>query len=347
MSFALLGLVFGISGKKIYDWYRNVLSGFTDADVQEKLHSCDTVDKDLIDKETGEVKKILVPILKPENFGENMAADDKNIGGEGYTVISNKDTGKIAALITSVKAGIVSDALIKNVPAKILMAVKTVTKDLAENYDWIARNCFMNAMRIADKFHVIQLAMEALQAVRIRYRQEVLSKERKKKEKWKEQGNKMKDYPEQNQVQTFENGETEKTLLARSRYLLFKFNNQWAETQAERAGILFREFPEIKEAYDLTCSFRNFYKCKVGPGHRARESLEQWYEKTKKTKIEEIKNFRHTVKRHEGEILNHFEEGHTNAFAESLNNKIQSFVRSNYGIRDRDFFHYRILKHFS
>jgi hypothetical protein len=43
------------------------------------------------------------------------------------------------------------------------------------------------------------------------------------------------------------------------------------------------------------------------------------------------------MKRHEGEIMNYFEEGHTNAFAESLNNKIQGFVRSNYGIRDRDF----------
>jgi transposase len=114
--------------------------------------------------------------------------------------------------------------------------------------------------------------------------------------------------------------------------------------RAERARILFWEFPEIKEAHDIICSFRNFYKCKIGKGHRARESLDKWY---KKTKIEEIKNFRHTVKRHEGEIMNYFEEGHTNAFAESLNNKIQSFVRSNYGVRDRDFFHFRLMKFLS
>jgi transposase len=29
----------------------------------------------------------------------------------------------------------------------------------------------MNAMKIADKFHVIKLAMEALQAIRVRFRQ--------------------------------------------------------------------------------------------------------------------------------------------------------------------------------
>jgi transposase len=245
------------------------LSGFDDPEAQKRLHEHDTVDPALIDKETGKPKKVFVPILKPENFGENMTTDDKNIGGEVYTAISNKDTGKIAVLIMSVKAGIVSDVLLKNVPAKILMAVKTVTKDLAENYDWMARTCFMNAMKIADKFHVIQLAMEALQAIRIRYRQAAITKEREQKEKWKKDGNKRKDLPD---AETYENGETEKTLLARSRYLLFKFREQWTESQEERATILFREFPEIKEAYDLICSFRNFYKCKsekdTGHGNR-------------------------------------------------------------------------------
>jgi transposase len=65
------------------------------------------------------------------------------------------------------------------------MAVKTVSKDLAENYDWMARTCFMNAMKIADKFHVIKLAMEALQAVRIRLRQTALTNERERREEWK------------------------------------------------------------------------------------------------------------------------------------------------------------------
>jgi len=319
------------------------LSGFTDTEVQERLHEHDAFDKDLIDKESGERKKVSVPILKKENFGENMAIDDKNIGGEGYTVISNKETGKIAALIMSTKAGIITDVL-KTIPIHILMSIKTISKDLAENYDWIARTCFMNAMRIADKFHVIKLGMEALQAIRVRYRQAVLTKEREKKEEWKKTGKKMKDFPK---TKVFESGETEKELLARSRYLLFSFREQWKESHAERVIILFREFPEIKEAYDLICSFRNFYKCKVGDKNRARESLNQWYEKTKKSKVKEIKNFRHTVKRHEGEIMNYFDEGHSNAFAESLNNKIQRFVRSNYGVRERDFFHFRLMKFLS
>jgi hypothetical protein len=59
------------------------LSGFDDPEAQKRLHEHDTVDPALIDKETGKPKKVFVPILKPENFGENMTIDDKNIGGEG------------------------------------------------------------------------------------------------------------------------------------------------------------------------------------------------------------------------------------------------------------------------
>jgi transposase len=215
-------------------WYRNVLSGFDDPEAQKRLHEHDTVDPALIDKETGKPKKVFVPILKPENFGENMTIDDKNIGGEGYTVISNKDTGKIAALIMSVKAGIVSDVLLKNVPTKILMAVKTVTKDLAENYDWIARTCFMNAMKIADKFHVIKLAMEALQAIRVRFRQAALTAERERREQWKKDGKQDKRFSQSQNI--FENGETEKDPPgSKSISPVQDSEKQWTETQAERA----------------------------------------------------------------------------------------------------------------
>ena len=72
-----------------------------------------------------------------------------------------------------------------------------------------------------------------------------------------------------------------------------------------------------------------------------------WYQKVEDIEIPEIQNFADSVRNHEGQILRYFDEGHTNAFAESLNNKIQRFVRSNYGIRDRDFFHFRLLLHFS
>jgi transposase len=342
LSFSLLGKIFGLSGKKIYEWYRNVLSSFTDTAEQEALHAHDTEDRSLIDKVTKKFKKVLVPIFKPENFGKDMAVDDKNMGGEGYTIFSNKKTGKVALMAMTTKAGILMNML-QQIPLKIRMAVDKISKDLAEGYDWVARSMFMNALRIADKFHVICLALEALQDVRVRYRQEVLSEERKRSQKAQKEGKKYRASPQKK----CSNGETIKEILARSRYLLFRFQRQWTEVQEQRAEILFELFPEIKKAYSVICSFRSFYNCKVGNVGKARKSLEKWHRKAKVSHIPEIQNFLSTVKKHEPDILAYFVDGHTNAFAESLNSKFQRFIQSNYGIRDRNFFHFRIKKHFS
>jgi len=333
-----------------------VLSGFTDQETQRELHQHDIYDPKLIDKDTGKIKTIAVPILKPENFGDDMAIDDKNISGEEYTIISNKNTGKIAIMAQTTKASLM-EKILNLIPVKVLFSVKTISKDLAAGYDWIARTCFMAAMRIADKFHVLKLGFEALQSIRIRYRQEALSKERKRREAHKsielEKREIAKIRGEVYRVKKppllkkLENGETILELLARSRYLLFKFKEDWTTSQEERADILFKEFPEIKTAYNLICIFRLFYKTKIGKLDIAKKRLKKWLEQVSKENIEEIINFSFIIQRHEGEIMNYFEEGHTNAYAESLNSKIQNFVNSNSGTRDRDFFHFRIKQYFS
>ncbi|MCS2228805.1 transposase [Bacteroides fragilis] len=40
--------------------------------------------------------------------------------------------------------------------------------------------------------------------------------------------------------------DTLRQLLARSRYLLFKAPGKWTDSQKRRAGILFKQFPDIK-----------------------------------------------------------------------------------------------------
>jgi hypothetical protein len=41
-------------------------------------------------------------------------------------------------------------------------------------------------------------------------------------------------------------------------------------------------------------------------------------------------------------IFNYFIKGDTNAIAESINNKIQRFIMTNQGTRDREFFYFRL-----
>ena len=40
--------------------------------------------------------------------------------------------------------------------------------------------------------------------------------------------------------------------------------------------------------------------------------------------------------------MNYFIKGKTNAKAEAINSKIQRSIAANYGVRDRDFFMYRL-----
>lgn len=46
--------------------------------------------------------------------------------------------------------------------------------------------------------------------------------------------------------EVFSNGDTLRQLLARNRYLLFKAPGKWTDSQKRRAGILFKQFPDIK-----------------------------------------------------------------------------------------------------
>lgn len=331
-----------------------VLSGFEKKESKYELHKNDTKSPTEIDRKTGEAKTIFVPILEEKNFGEHMAIDEKNIAKEIYTIISNRITGKIALMIMTTKIKLIKDALYK-LSNKTLFSIKSITMDLAQGYDDLAREVFMNAIRIGDKFHVVVLAISTIQDVRIRFRQEALTKERERIEAHKSAEAEKRSLAKQNgetyktkkapPPKKFENDETEMELLARSRYLLFKFKKDWTSSQSERAEILFREFPEIKKAYRLICSFRSFYNCSFGKKaniKKAKEKLNKWVKKSANSNINEIENFISTVQNNKQKILNYFEKGETNAYAESLNNRIQRFIIQNYGIKNRDFFHYRL-----
>ena len=338
--------MFDISGKKVCRWYRETLSGFTDKVTQIELHAFDTVDINQIDRITGKIKTVFVPIFNPLHLGENMGVDDKNIHGEGYTIIYNKDTNKIFLLIMTRKAKIICDILSK-LPLRIRLRVKTISKDMANNYDYIARTMFPHAKRIADKFHVLCLAFEALQTIRVRLRQMVLTEERvlgpTRKKIAKVAGLKF----EKLQEKTYQNGETKKEILARGRHLLFKREKDWTANQEERSKILFALFPEIKKGYDIVDLFRDFYATKIGHRSEAVRLLKSWYTEAEGLHIEEVSNLVHSIERFEPDILNYFDEGHTNAALESLNAKIQRFVISTFGFQDRNLFHFRIKKHFS
>ncbi len=95
LNITSFGKTLRIKGSTIYKWYRDVLS-FYAQDGGASVHKNDV--------KTGSHSKqntIDVPIFEESNFCEKMAIDEKHIEGDLYTIISNRDAGKIAMLCNS------------------------------------------------------------------------------------------------------------------------------------------------------------------------------------------------------------------------------------------------------
>lgn len=59
---------------------------------------------------------------------------------------------------------------------------------------------------------------------------------------------------------TLETGDTQKQLLARSRYLRFKDEESWTPSQAHRADLFFDRYPDLQKAYKLSRSLARIYQ---------------------------------------------------------------------------------------
>ncbi len=275
-------------------------------------------------------------LFHPKNLGKKLTIDETGlIHGELYTIVTNKEKGKLVALMKGTKAAEITEKLMKHIPVEKRMEVTEVTLDMDDGFDWVTRQCFLNAEFIVDRFHVQKLVMECVQALRITERQKILTQQREEKKAWKT----CKEIP-------YENGDTPRQLLARSRYFLFKSSASWTENQKARATILFREYPDMQRAYELSQSLKKLYDKRM-TRDTAAVLLRQWCEECEASAIPEMQDAGASVLRHEGRILNFWNNRATNAYAESFNAKIKGFRGMLRGIRDIKFFLFRCQVYFS
>jgi len=161
-------------------------------------------------------------LIYPENIGEHLSIDELSLSkGELYTFVTNKNgRGKkktLVAVIKGTKSQDIIDVLNK-IPLEKRKSVKEITLDMANNMQLASRMCFPESYLVTDRFHVVKLIMEALQHLRIKYRWEEIEKENQAIKTAKEKGSKYIPF-------TFENDDTPKQLLARSRYIIAKKPN--------------------------------------------------------------------------------------------------------------------------
>ena len=349
---------FHMKGSTLERYYKDFLSDYEDWDQKEHA------------------KKWM---LIAKNLGKNCSIDETKIGDEVYTILSNKDghgrRGTIIAVVRGTKASVVSKIL-KMIPLSEREKVEEVTMDFSDSMYAIVRDCFPNATIIIDCFHVIQRLCEALDSMRMKFKRIAVTQTKKAKAKFEQEedrkakqrknartkyavkrGGKKKPKGKKRGRKRIRRkafkpevlepvGDTLVELLTRARYILPKAGNKWGENQKERIRLLFKLYPQIREAYSLICLIRAIFRNKKLTREQAKEKLHEWYAKVAACTIREIKSARDCIKAREEEVLNYFSEHHTNAAAESLNSKIKGFRAQVHGVSDIPFFMYRLYKIF-
>lgn len=281
-------------------------------------------------------------LVFPENIGANLSLDEVSISnGELYTVLTNKARhGKKGCLVAIVKGTVVEEVVcaFERIPLRKRENVKTITRDLDDSMTQIATIAFPNAEQIDDRFHVQQLLSDAVQEIRIVLRKEAIKEHNARMREAREKGKYHKPH-------RYENGDTLKELLARGRHILFKSSGKWTGSQCVRARILFQEFPQLQQAYEIAMSLRGIYE-QAKDREDARERLQRWYAQVEE-RLEIFPSFEtpmQTIQLHEETIINYFKSWKTNASAESFNAKIKNFRALQRGVSDTTFFLYRLSK---
>jgi transposase len=210
--------------------------------------------------------------------------------------------------------------------------------DMAPAMEAAMKSIFPKARQVSDRFHVIKLITEAIQKERIEHRWMALKQENERMKKARR--HQIPYFPE-----ILPNGDTVKQLLARSRYLLFKTPDKWTANQTQRAKILFKRYPDLHRAYKHHLEFRAIYQ--LDDKIQATRALVAWIEKTLLEEHYPFYNLIMTIKNHFDTILNFFDQRSTNAFAESFNAKIKLFRANLRGVKNQQFFLFRLEKIFA
>ncbi len=318
---------------KTIAWYHKVSASTV-------LRYCKTKNKDF--QQWEQRKHCVDYMLFTMNIGEYLSIDEvAQSNGELYTYVTNKaGKGKQGTIVASIKGTKTQDIInvLNEIPLDDRALVKEITLDMAANMEAAVSEAFPQAELVTDRFHVVRLATNALQHLRIDLRwqaqdneNQAIAKARAEKRKYK--------------AERLSNGDTVKQLLVRSRHLLAKKPNHWSESQKERAMLIFGLFPKLKIAYEHTLRFRQIYEYR--DKNEAKIAFQEWINDTYDLDLDKFNTTAHTIENHLENIINFFNNRHTNANAESFNAKIKRFRANLRGVSDHVFFFFRIAKLFA
>lgn len=319
ISTQTLASLFHLDGKKLQRQYRNHFSDYQEFKQKHKGKN---------------------HLVFPQNLSEELSIDETALSnGELYTIVTSKKAkgkkGALVAMVQGTMADKITDVL-HQIPVRMRRTVREVSVDMAAPLHAVIKRCFPHAHRVVDRFHVQQLAFDAVQEVRIALRWQVLEAENEEIDRAKKELRSY--YPT-----ILSNGDTLKQLLVRSRYLLFKHHRLWTAEQKERAELLFERYPQIEKAYAIAIDLGDIYRICTSK-EQAFKKLALWYNKVEESGITTFRTVAKSIQLHYIDILNFFNNRTTNAAAESFNAKIKAFRNQFRGVKDKLFFLYRLCE---
>ncbi len=201
-------------------------------------------------------------------------------------------------------------------------AITHVSADAAE---WIATvvaaRC-PNAVRVADPFHIVKWATDALDEVR-RAAWNEARKAARANEATRGRGRPPKDAPPR--------PDSARALgLKNSRYALWKNPEDLTEKQQTKLAWIVQTVPKLARAYYLKEGLRTVFKLSLD---EAAEALDKWVAWAQRSRIPAYVKLQKSIVKHRGSILASIEHGLSNGRIESMNTKIRLITRVAFGFK--------------
>ena len=211
------------------------------------------------------------------------------------------------------------DALGPDRCAKITHVSADSAQFIAET---VAANC-PNAVQVADPFHVVKWANDALGELRL--------------EAWRDAKRALKANPRRRgrpAKNAAPHPHAERVAqLSRSRYPLWKNPENLTARQRVRLEWIAKSDPRLYQAYLLKERLRLVFKL---PAEEAADELDQWSRAAAGSKIAQFVELAERVRRQRGSILAAIEHGLSNGRTESINTKIRLRTRMAFGFKNPD-----------